>query len=219
MHFHVIDRNHWHRKPYFEHYWHHSRCTFSMTANLDITTIRLEVKRQNMKLYPVLLYMLSTVVNRHREFRTCMDSEGRLGYWDWMSPSYTIFHEDDTTFSSIWTLYSEEFHMFYRRYLDDLDRYGSIKGLMTKENEPPNTFPVSSIPWVNFSSFNLNIYNEGTYLLPIFTMGRYKERDGRTLLPLAGQFHHAVCDGYHAGLVYNELQGLADTCEHWLTHY
>jgi len=218
MHFHVIDLNHWHRKPYFEHYCNHSRCTFSMTANLDITRLRAEVKRKNMKLYPVLLYMLATVVNRHCEFRTCMDAEGRLGYWDWMSPSYTIFHEDDSTFSSIWTLYSEEFHVFYRRYLDDLDRYGSIKGLMTKANEPPNTFPVSSIPWVNFSSFNLNIYGEGTYLLPIFTMGKYEERADQILLPLAGQFHHAVCDGYHAGLLYQELQNLADTCEHWWLH-
>jgi len=218
MNFQVIDQNHWHRKPYFEHYWHHARCTFSMTANLDMTRLRAEVKRNNLKLYPVLLYMIATVVNRHREFRTCMDTEGRLGYWDWMSPSYTIFHEDDHTFSSIWTMYSETFQVFYRHYLDDLDRYGSTKGFMTKPNEPSNTFPVSSIPWVNFSSFNLNIYSEGTYLLPIFTMGKYEEQAGQILLPLAGQFHHAVCDGYHAGLLYNELQSLADTCEHWLHH-
>jgi len=206
----------WSRKPYFEHYLNNVRCTFSMTANIDITRLLSELKKKGIKLYPALIHMISTVVNRHREFRTCFDSDGRLGYWDYMSPSYTIFHDDDKTFSGIWTLYRDEFIEFYNRYLDDMKMYGSVKQFTAKANEPPNTFPISSIPWVSFTGFNLNVYNEGTYLLPIYTMGKYFQHDEKILLPLSGQFHHAVCDGYHAGVFYNELQLLADTCREWL---
>jgi len=216
--FNPIELDKWSRKPYFEHYLHQVRCTFSMTVNMDITRLRLDVKRKEMKLYPVLIYMIATVVNQYQEFRTCFDTDGRLGYWDRMSPSYTIFHNDDKTFSSIWTKYREDFDTFYRHYLDDMDRYGRVKGFMTKSNEPPNTFPISSIPWVSFTGFNLNINSEGAYLLPIFTMGKFFEQDGKILMPLSGQFHHAVCDGYHAGLLFNELQILADTWEQWLLH-
>jgi chloramphenicol O-acetyltransferase type A len=37
-------------------------------------------------------------------------------------------------------------------------------------------------------------------------MGKYFERDGKRLLPLAIQVHHAVCDGYHVGLLVDKLQ-------------
>ncbi len=214
--FNPIDLDNWSRKPYFEHYLNNVRCTYSMTANIDITHLLSEVKHKGMKLYPVLIHMITTVVNRHVEFRTCYDADGRLGYWDSMSPSYTIFHEDDKTFSSLWTLYGDDLHDFYCRYLDDMRMYGSVKQFAAKANEPPNTFPISSIPWVSFTGFNLNVYNEGTYLLPIFTMGKYIQNDGKILLPLSGQFHHAVCDGYHAGVLFNELQRRADTCTEWL---
>ncbi|MDK8181741.1 type A chloramphenicol O-acetyltransferase [Paenibacillus sp. UMB4589-SE434] len=217
--FNPIDMDNWSRKPYFEHYLNNVRCTYSMTANIDITLLLEELNNKGIKLYPTLIHMITTVVNRNVEFRTCIDSEGRLGHWDSLSPSFTIFHDDDKTFSSIWTLYSEEFDDFYNRYLDDIEKYGSIKRFVSKTSEPPNTFPISSIPWVSFTGFNLNVYNEGTYLLPIFTMGKYFRCDEKILLPLSGQFHHAVCDGYHAGVLYNELQLRADTYKQWLPNY
>lgn len=216
MNFNRIELDTWSRKPYFEHYLNRVRCTYSMTANIDITRLLAEVKGKGIKLYPALLHMIAAVVNRHREFRTCFDAEGRLGYWDRMSPGYTIFHDDDKTFSSIWTSYCDDFHAFYNRYLDDSNKYGNVKGLAAKANEPPNTFPISSIPWVSFTGFNLNIYNEGTYLLPIFTMGKYFPQDGKIMIPLSAQLHHAVCDGYHAGVLFRELQERAEACTDWL---
>ncbi|MBD3917382.1 type A chloramphenicol O-acetyltransferase [Paenibacillus sp. PR3] len=215
--FNPIDMDSWSRKPYFEHYLNNVRCTYSMTANIDITELLSVVKGEKIKLYPTLIHMITTVVNRHREFRTCYDSEGRLGYWDSMSPSFTVFHDDDKTFSSIWTVYDEEFNGFYNRYLDDMNRFGSVKQFAAKANEPANCFPISSIPWVSFTGFNLNVYNDGTYLLPIFTIGKYHAHDGKIMLPLSGQFHHAVCDGYHVGVLFNELQLRADTCMEWLS--
>ena len=53
-------------------------------------------------------------------------------------------------------------------------------------------------------------------MLPIITFGKYFEQTGRVLLPVALQLHHAVCDGYHAGLFVSELQRFADHCKEWL---
>ena len=57
-----------------------------------------------------------------------------------------------------------------------------------------------------FTGFNINVFDEGKFLLPIFTMGKFFERDGKRLLPLAIQVHHAVCDGYHVGVFVEKLQ-------------
>ena len=53
-----------------------------------------------------------------------------------MIPSYTIFHKDDKSFSSIWTDYSSDFRTFYKNYEDDMRCYASVHGLFTKENIP-----------------------------------------------------------------------------------
>lgn len=98
MKFNLIDIENWNRKPYFEHYLNSVRCTYSMTANIEITNLLHEIKLKDLKLYPTLIYILATVVNNHKEFRTCFDENGNLGYWDSMSPSYTIFHKENETF-------------------------------------------------------------------------------------------------------------------------
>ena len=216
MKFHPIDVNSWGRKPYFEHYLNNVRCTYSMTANVDITLLLAVLKNKGVKLYPAMIHMITTVVNRHREFRTCFDAEGRLGYWDNMSPSFTIFHDENKTFSTVWTPFCDEFDAFYRRYIADMEMYGGVMQFAAKANEPPNSFPISCIPWVSFTGFNLNVYAEGTYLLPIFTIGKYAKQDNQIQLPLSVQLHHAVCDGYHAGVMFQELQQRADQCEEWL---
>ena len=37
------------------------------------------------------------------------DKDGNPGYYDVLHPNYTIFHEDDHTFSDVWTAYTEDF--------------------------------------------------------------------------------------------------------------
>lgn len=87
-----------------------------------------------------------------------------------------------------------------------------------KLNEPTNTFPISSIPWVSSTGFNLNIYNDGTYLVPIFTIGKYFKQDNKILIPMSIQVHHAVCDGCYTSRFINEVQELALNCQTWLKH-
>ena len=63
--------------------------------------------------------------------------------------------------------------------------YANVHGLFTKENIPPNVFPISSIPWTSFTGFNININNDTDYLLPIITCGKYFNEKIR----LCYQFH------------------------------
>lgn len=202
--FEKIDINSWKRKEYFEHYFTNVPCTYSMTVKVDITPI----KNKLMKLYPAMLYYISTVVNHHPEFRTAINDSGELGVYSEMLPCYTVFHKDTETFSNIWTEYSSDFNTFSVAYENDMRKYGNKQGMIGKPNAPENTFPVSMIPWSTFEGFNLNLQKGYDYLIPIFTMGKYYQEDGRTILPLAIQVHHAVCDGFHICRFANELQEL-----------
>lgn len=213
MTFQMIHLESWERKEYFLHYTQALPCTYSMTVNLDITALLARLREKGHKLYPVMIHLLSTVVNRHEEFRTALDSHGKPGIFDVLHPDYTVFHKDSETFSSIWTPYAVDFETFHASYWEDITRYGDIKQMTPKPGTPLNTFPISCIPWTAFTGFNLNLPKSAGYLIPIFTMGRYFEQEGKTLLPLSAQVHHAVCDGFHLSRFISECQTLADNFE------
>lgn len=208
MMWHPIDLNKYERKEHFLHYLNNVPCYYSMTVRIDITQLVPWLKSHRIKLYPTLIYALSRIVNEHREFRMSLDENGNLGYYEKVDPTYTIFHQDDKTFSSTWTAYSKDFSLFYERYLQDQKEYGERKGMIAKPNMPDAVFNVSMIPWVSFNGFNLNLPRAEKFLLPIFTIGKYEKQDEKIWLPLAIQVHHAVCDGFHVSCFVCELQEL-----------
>lgn len=202
-----IDIETWRRKEYFIHYTSAVPCTYSMTVKVDMTGL----KKSGDKLYPAMLYLLTKTVNEFEQFRMALRPDGKLALYESMHPSYTVFHREPGTFSSIWTEYSPDYREFFRRYQEDAEQYGQAGGFCPKPGEPENCFNVSMIPWTAFESFQLNM-PDYRYLLPIFTMGKYQEggQDGRCTLPLAVQVHHAVCDGYHLGCFLRALQEKLD---------
>ena len=60
-----IDREHWARKEYFDHYFSQVPCTYSAVFHLDVTRLR----QQRKNLYPTMLYHIAGEVNCREEFR------------------------------------------------------------------------------------------------------------------------------------------------------
>lgn len=207
MQFTPININNWNRKEYFEHYHKNIPCTYSMTIKLDIT----QIKSANKHLYSTLLFCLTKIINRHQEFRTCFNSEGTLGFFDEMIPSYTVFNSETETFTCLWTNATGDYDTFYQAYKKDVETFSKNKGLIGKPNMPENIFNVSMIPWANFEAFNLNLQKGYDYLLPIFTFGKYYKENNKYWLPLSIQVHHGVCDGFHTCRLLNELQDMLNS--------
>jgi chloramphenicol O-acetyltransferase type A len=214
--FDLIDIDSWPRKFYFDHYYQHVKFTYSFVASIDISNLLPACKQHKIKLYPVMLYIISRAVNEIKELHIDVNEKSQVGLWNFVSPCYTVFHEDEKTFSNIWTRYNANFSIFYRHFLHDIEQYGQVKEFIAKPNDPGNTFPVSCAPWLDFTAFNLNIYDDARYLKPIFTIGKYTHQEGKIMVPLAIQCHHALCDGYHAGLLLENIRNLAASFEQWM---
>ncbi len=204
-----VDYARWPRRPWFEHYMHTSRCNYSLTWELDVTALVPRLKQRGQRFYPAMLYMLATVVNRHAEFRTALGPDGLPGVFSHMEVSYTLFRPESETFTVLWTAYNPDFAAFAEKFRRDAARWGGENAVLAKPEMPQNVFDVSSIPWITFTGFNLNLFSKGEHLLPIFTFGRYREQGEKILLPVSMQLHHAVCDAYHAARFAGEVQALA----------
>ena len=212
MGFQKIDYAAWPRRPYFEHYHRDVPCWYSMTVDVDISALLPRLRGSGLRFYPSVIHGISRMVNADPALRMAMDETGAIGVYDRVDPTYTIFHKDDETFSVLWTAYQPDLRAFCQDWEADRARYGDIHPF---EARPPEAgqglFNISAVPWASFRSLHLELPEANDYLLPIFTLGRYRKENGRTLLPLAMQVHHGVTDGFHVGRFFNRLQAWADS--------
>ena len=210
-----FDRATWARAGHYDHYMNDSRCMHSTVVELDITQLRRRLKAGGLRAYPAQIWLLTAAVNRHAEFRTGTDGQGRPGTYELRHPSFTVLNRQTETFSCVWTPWEPDFSTFYRAATEVMDTCadGSLVPPVPAGEMPPNVFDISSLPWLEFTGFHLSLFSQGTHLAPIFSLGKYRERDGRTLLPLAIQIHHAAADGLHVGRFVQTLQELTDQFE------
>ncbi|MFF0865884.1 type A chloramphenicol O-acetyltransferase [Nonomuraea sp. NPDC003560] len=203
-----VDTDAWPRRQHFEHYRRAVPCTYSITVEIDVTACTAALGRSRRKSYLAQVWAIATVVNRHEEFRMCLTASGEPAVWPVVHPAFTVFNPDRETFACVWAPYDPDFAAFHDAAAPLLAEHARATDFFPQGAPPPNTFDVSSLPWTSFTGFNLNIGDNWDHLAPIFTLGRYTERDGRVLLPLALQVHHAAADGFHSARLVNELRTL-----------
>ena len=202
----LIDRMTWDREPIFSHFIHTLRCVMSMTVEIDVTDFCKALRVKGYQFYPALLWAVSAAINSREEFRMCYNEAGEVGTWDFVSPYYAHFHKEDEKFVKLWTEYDSDFFTFHKRFLQDKVRYESCRGFDVTQI-PPNTFDVSCLPWAHYSSFDLHVFDSGTYLAPVVTWGKYTaDKHGRITLPLTMNIHHAVADGYHLCRFFSDVE-------------
>ena len=214
--FHKIDFETWERKEHFKYYINLIKTNYNLTAELNISQLMEKVKEKKLKFFPTMLYCIIKAVNQNKEFRMDYDKEGNLGYWDYVVPSYTIFHNDDKTFSDIWSEYDENFEKFYKNIVEDIEKYKDIKGVKTKLGRGDNFCPISCIPWLSFTGCANDTYSEAKMLFPVIAFGKYFKCDEMTMIPISVFVNHAVADGYHTCKLINDIQSIINDIENWI---
>ena len=211
MNFTKIDVENWERKELFKLYTTDLKIVMNMTVDIDITSLITEIKGKGYRFYPTMIYIVSTLMNKRDEFKYYLTEEGELIKWDFVSPSYTDFNKETEKFNKFVTEYSEDFYTFHNRAVEDMKRHKNEYGFLP--NQPKNTFDITCLPWVSYKGFDLHIYGDGKSLFPIVMWGKYREENGKVLLPLTVMFHHAVIDGFNLCRFLNELQDATNAFE------
>lgn len=210
MAFHVQDLENWERRTHYEAYTTFLPLNWSITVQLDVTALLPALRAQSLRFYPAMLFAAATAVNQNRAFCMAYNAEGVLGWFDEMHPNYTIFHEDDQTFSDIWTTYHANFSEFYANTIQDMTQWRDAKGYKTKPNRPVNCFPASMTPWLDFTACSFDTFRPAQMLQPIITFGKYHSCADKTVLSVSICASHAVADGWHAACLARDMQHTID---------
>lgn len=201
-----IDLNTWSRGSLFKFYIDQMRIVMSLTVEIDVKPLLEFTKKNGLRFYPAMIWAVSKVVNSHDEFKYGWDGNGNLIRWDFISPSYADFHREDENFTKLVTQYSDDLFEFHARYMDDQEKYKAVRAIA--EHQPPNFFDVSCMPWVRYQHFDVHVFDEGKFFAPVITWGKYEAEQGKIVMPLTMNIHHAVADGFHFSRFFNEVEEL-----------
>lgn len=204
-----VDIDKWSRGSLFQFYIEKMRIVMSLTVDINVMPLITYTKKNGLKFYPAMIWVVSKVINSHDEFKYSWDTDGNLIRWDSISPSYTVFNRDDECFSKFVTEYMDDIFEFYQRTVDDQRKYQEERAIIG--NQPQNFFDVSCLPWVKYKHFDVHVFDEGKFLAPVVTWGKYEVQNGNALMPLTMNIHHAVADGFHLSRFFNEVQELIDS--------
>ena len=205
MKYEVVNIDTWERGNLFRFYIDNLRNVMSMTVDMNVTNLIEYIHIHRLKFYPSMMWVISKVINTHDEFKFSWDKSGSLIHWDYISPYYADFHKDDEMFTLLYTEYAEELLTFHENFLKDREKYKDFRAFDLTE-VPENVFNVSCLPWISYKSFDIHVFDEGKYLAPVVTWGKYEEKNGSLIMPLTVNIHHAVCDGFHLCRFFNDLQ-------------
>lgn len=203
----LLDLTTWKRGEMFYYFSKMAPTGYSLTVDLDITEMLHTLKSADIKFFPAYLWLVTKTLNLQTEFKIAQ-KDGQLGYYDTLTPLYASFHNDDKTFSLMWTEYNDDFNVFYQSYLENQEFYGNNHGVLAqKEQLPPeNAYTVSYIPWIPFKAFSVHSYENNPYYFPSIEAGKFYKRIDRMILPLSITCHHATTDGYHVKCFLDMLQ-------------
>ena len=108
-----IDMDAWPRREHYRYYREFLKCGYSVTARLDVTAAVAFARHRKKHFYGCFLYAAAKTVNEMDEMRMMVGPDGQPGIWERSHVNFTVFHEDDKTFSDLWTEYRPEFPDFY----------------------------------------------------------------------------------------------------------
>jgi chloramphenicol O-acetyltransferase type A len=203
----VIDREQYYRKGVFRHFSEDCKCSVSMTARVDVTDLVRWSKANGTKFYINFLYVLSKVLNSREDYRMAwLWQSNELICYDRIHPTQYVFHEDTETCTPVYTTYCEDYEVFYRNAHQDVEVAKQTREYGLDAANHPNWFDASYISWLSYDALNIELPDGYLYFLPIVNWGKYREENGRLVMPVSVRLNHAVADGYLVANVFRLLE-------------
>ena len=207
MNYRIIDMETYYRKGVFRHFSEDCKCSVSMTARIDVTEVVHFSKRTQTKFYLNFLYILSKVMNSRDDYRMgYLWQTQTLICYDVIHPTQYVFHEDTETCTPVYSEYTGNYDVFYANALRDLENAKETREYMLDMANHPNWFDASCIPWLSYDSMNIELPDGYLFFAPIINWGKYRDENGKLMMPVSVRLNHAVADGYLVANVFRLLQ-------------
>jgi chloramphenicol O-acetyltransferase type A len=208
---HAIDMQRYARADILRAFIDRQMPQFSTTCEVDVTPIKRLADAAQVPFFIALSHAVTRAVNAVPEFRHRM-IDGVLYEYAQVDPGYTVAREGDL-FSFCDGVWIEDFARYRAQAQALMDEVRAAPDLSVGPKH--HMFFITSIPWFRFTAFT-HPYDPLYGFIPVITLGRLADVDGRATLPVAVQVHHGTVDGLHVARFYAALEQAAATAPDWL---
>lgn len=195
-----------HRIKHFEFFKDFSQPHFNICGNVDITPLIECIKKRKLSFTPVMVYLISKTANDIKEFRWRLRGDEVVEH-ELVHPSFAITPENADVFSFCPVEFKHDFKSFYKSTLEAISHFKENPTVEDEDGRDDYLF-LSVIPWISFTGFTHAMNYANPDSVPRIIWGKYFEQDGKILMPLSVQAHHALVDGRHTGLYFEKFEQL-----------
>ena len=186
MNYRIVDKETYYRKGVFRHFSEDCKCSVSMTARINVTELAAYSRKTGTRFSLNFLYLLSKVLNSREDYRMgYLWQTGELICYDTIHPTQYVFHEDTETCTVVYTKYCEDYDAFYEGALRDVEEAKKTREYGLDAANHPNRFDASYIPWLSYDSLHIELPDGYLYFAPIVNWGKYREENGRLMMPVS----------------------------------
>ncbi len=186
-----------HRKKHFDFFNGMNHPHFNISANVDITELLPYLKANNLPTTVSIVYLISRAANDIPEFKWRI-RDGQVVAHETVQPSFTVPTLESDVFSFCTVAYDKTPATFIKRALNEIEKMSSSPSIEDEAGRDDFLF-LSAIPWISFTAMQHAMHYHPCDSVPRISWGKFFEQNGRTLMPLAVQAHHAIVDGRHMG--------------------
>ena len=193
-----------HRKKHYEFFSAMNHPHFNVTVPVDITEFMSFIKSKDMSFSYSFIFFLSRSANEIKEFRWRIRN-GEVFEHEAVHPSFTVNTDEADVFSFCTVPFSSDAKTFTTKAREISNAMRSDPSLEDEAGRDDYLF-LSALPWLRFTSMQHAMQEHPGDCIPRISWGKYYTAEGRTLIPVSVQVHHALVDGRHVGAFFELLE-------------
>jgi chloramphenicol O-acetyltransferase type A len=198
-----IEQETWGRRKQFELFSGFDFPHFSVTAPVDVTEFRNQVKKKGTSLFNAVLFAIMKTANNIPEFRTRFHGNNVYEY-DKVDPSFTVPIANDH-FAFCEVIYDKDWEIF-NKACQQAKAAGKLQTELTDNTSTEDHWIyLSCTPWLNFSASQHPVASSAD-CIPRIAWGQITNSGDTFSMPVNIQVHHALIDGIHAAKFYQQLE-------------
>jgi chloramphenicol O-acetyltransferase type A len=198
----VIDLNSWPRRRAFEKFRGFDFPHFNLTARVEVSAFVPAVRARSTSFTVATAYTLARAANDLPPFRLRIRGDQVVEH-EQVHPSFTILLEDEQ-FSFCTVEYRSRYDEFSAAAAERIEHIRQHPSLQDEPGQD-NLLFMTSIPWISFSAMQHPMHVHPADSIPRIAWGKIDEAEGRLMMPLSVQVHHALMDGLHVGRYYERV--------------
>jgi len=193
----ILNIDNWNRKEHFHFFNQFDDPYFAVTIDFDVTHTLACAQKNEISFFALYLFACMKAVNSVENFKYRINDDKVIVH-DVIHASPTLARPDNT-FGCSFIYFDEDFDTFYANFLSEKKRVLNTRDLFPPEEGTDACVYCSAMPWFNFTGHKEPVFGSKKESVPKLAFGKYIEKEGRLMMPVAIAVNHALVDGYHIG--------------------